>query len=107
MPYHQKIGPQPARFLPRTYSRIRGRRRHLARGKQNQTLDLRRGWGRLPRADRLAAARRRPMTLPSMEFIGRGCRPDYGIIVVVWPGLVTVMTPAQLHMQVETLSSAG
>jgi hypothetical protein len=31
----------------------------------------------------------------------------YGIIVVVWPGLVTVMTPAQLHMQVETLSSAG
>ena len=34
-------------------------------------------------------------------------QPSYGIIVVVWPGLATVMTPAQLHMQVEMLSSAG
>src|SRR5205823_4854240 len=31
----------------------------------------------------------------------------YGIWVVGWPGLVTVITPAQLHMQIETLSSAG
>lgn len=31
----------------------------------------------------------------------------YGIWVLVWPGLVIVITPAQLHMQTDMLSSAG
>jgi len=43
--------------------------------------------------------------------IGRGrveLRPaGYGIISVIWPAMVKVITPPHMHMSVETLSSAG
>src|ERR1700677_4921005 len=50
----------------------------------------------------------RLLTVSSSTGSGLNCAlHGYGIISVIWPAMVKVITPPHMHMSVETLSSAG